>query len=200
MSAHRRPPPYPYQGPLRRGQCKFCGEMILPASTKRGRALGYHERRHPERCQWHLECLEVYQIATSSEAARRAVLKRDKGICQLCGTDTLRLVSRPGIIYEPWWLEHDDEIPPSRLRRAQWLREDKPEIAGPYCSVRFVERYVFEVDHIVPLYRAPREWRYFGLENLRLLCVPCHRSVTAEQARERAGGDRRQLELAVEGA
>jgi 5-methylcytosine-specific restriction endonuclease McrA len=135
MADHRRPPPFPYRGPLRIAQCCFCGDPILPASTKPGHALGHHERRFPQRSRWHLECLEIYLIATSSKAASRAVFKRDHGICRQCGTDTATY---------------------------------------------------YEIDHIVPLWRAPRDWWFWGLDNLRLLCLPCHKDVTAEQARERA--------------
>jgi hypothetical protein len=104
-------------------------------------------------------------------------------------------------VNEAWWTAPDCAIPSDRLRRALWLREDKPEIAGPYCAVEFREQYAYEVDHIVPLWKAPRDWAFWSLDNLRTLCLPHHRLVTADQARERAamraGGDRRQLSLLV---
>jgi len=34
--------------------------------------------------------------------------------------------------------------------------------------------YRLEVDHIVPLALAPRELRYWMLENMQLLCHDCH--------------------------
>jgi 5-methylcytosine-specific restriction endonuclease McrA len=42
---------------------------------------------------------------------------------------------------------------------------------------------LFEMDHIVPVVEGGGSC---GLENLRTLCVPCHRRVTAELAARRA--------------
>lgn len=52
---------------------------------------------------------------------------------------------------------------------------------------------VLEVDHQVPLWRVrdlPHEERreYFRLPNLKLRCVPCHKTKSAREAAERAAG------------
>lgn len=46
---------------------------------------------------------------------------------------------------------------------------------------------LWQIDHIVPLWAGGSR----ALENLRLLCVPCHKTVTRQQARERADARKR---------
>lgn len=63
---------------------------------------------------------------------------------------------------------------------------------APYCLL--VRNH--EVDHIV----AVKEGGTDDPENLRLLCVPCHREVTAEQRRRWAGKAKQRTEGAVQHA
>lgn len=41
-------------------------------------------------------------------------------------------------------------------------------------------------DHILPLWLAPRELRYWSADNLQTLCQPCHNAKSAEEAVARA--------------
>jgi hypothetical protein len=71
---HREPPlpSWFYTAPL--GTCRWCGNPTLrPDGTLRAKA------------NWHQECLDPYFIITRQSYAKKAVNKRDKGICAKCG-------------------------------------------------------------------------------------------------------------------
>lgn len=90
--------------------------------------------------------------------------KRDGACCAACGDSPKKwLASRRGSI--------------DRETRARYVRVRRT------CAL--------EIDHTVPLWSVahlpPDERRgYFGLDNLKLLCPPCHRAKTAREAAERA--------------
>ena len=56
------------------GTCRWCGLQIL------GRDGNINKRR-----LWHPECSAIYMIATRPRFARKALRKRDKKICAVCG-------------------------------------------------------------------------------------------------------------------
>lgn len=73
MTDHRRPPtPIWYDSALP-GQCRFCGGMIIVDGQ-------FKPRRH-----WHLECAFQWMVMNSPADARRAVFRRDGGVCAGCG-------------------------------------------------------------------------------------------------------------------
>jgi 5-methylcytosine-specific restriction endonuclease McrA len=92
------------------------------------------------------------------------VKKRDGACCAACGEAPKKwLASRRGSI--------------DRETRARYVRVRRT------CAL--------ELDHTVPLWSVahlpPAERRgYFGLDNLKLLCPPCHRAKTGREAAERA--------------
>lgn len=94
--------------------------------------------------------------------ARQKVWERDEGVCALCGLDTVAL--------EAEWRS----LP--YLEREDFLFER--------IGVRRSAHYsLWEADHIVPVVEGGGGT---GLENLRTLCLRCHRAETAKLARRRA--------------
>ena len=89
---------------------------------------------------------------------KAAVRSRDKGVCQRCGVDTRAAVRE-------WYKREPDRY------------EDFPSHRN-WCR----ERPTVEYDHIIPFC----EGGLTVLENIRTLCVPCHRIVTAEFHKRRA--------------
>lgn len=73
MQDHRKPPKPPHYFTAEPGQCKFCGEMVL----KKDGAVN-------KRANWHPPCVAEYKIIYWPAATRKAVWKRDKGICVVC--------------------------------------------------------------------------------------------------------------------
>ena len=67
------------------------------------------------------------------------------------------------------------------LTRLVWKRDPGCLICGTTKETRGVK---WEVDHILPVADGGTD----DPENLRLLCVPCHKGVTAAWRRSRAAG------------
>lgn len=99
-------------------------------------------------------CVREWKLRTDPGYLRDQVLSRDHGICALCGLDTLA----------EW----------TRLRR---LRGAARERAWRGWSLRPNSRTsLWDADHIVPVCEGGGEC---DLENLRTLCLRCHRQATA---------------------
>jgi 5-methylcytosine-specific restriction enzyme A len=99
-------------------------------------------------------CVSEYLIRSNGGDLRRAVFGRDRGVCALCGFDAEAFKrSLKGLGY---------------ARKAARLRE----LGIPTHRISF-----WDADHIVPVVEGGGE---AGLDNLRTLCIPCHKSVTAE--------------------
>jgi 5-methylcytosine-specific restriction protein A len=84
------------------------------------------------------------------------VLERDRGICAECGTDTVKL--RRSVMRMPF---------AARMKRIRDL------IAAGTVTRRRTSWW--EADHIVPVVEGGDS----SLDNIRTLCIPCHRIATA---------------------
>lgn len=114
-----------------------------------------------------------------------SVESRDKGVCVLCGFDSLACQNRVKEIYRKskgglwdsgkggWTRSHCHSF--QRIRRFS-SRTGVGPTGQPY-----------EVDHIVPVVEGGG---CCGLDNLRTLCFVCHRSVTKALAGRRAASRR----------
>lgn len=100
-------------------------------------------------------CVDNYMIRVSTSYLRNLVFKRDKGICALCGVDT-KLIAKK--ILSAKATRKDYGI---SEKRKVWKRKNGGGL--------------FDVDHIV---RCEHGGGLCGLENLRTLCIACHKSVT----------------------
>lgn len=171
MSTNRRAT---LTAPAKPGHCRWCAAPVKP----------------PRRTWCSQACVLDYQIRNSPAMARHKVFERDRGVCSLCGLDCDRLEKRVE----------------AERRRVQAYRRrvglgpipydyDEPDgIPRDYAVLidgrrwRVPDRSLWEADHIVPVAEGGGEC---GLENLRTLCLWCHRTVTAELrrrlARRRAG-------------
>lgn len=119
---HRRPPlPETMSQRIPLGTCRWCGLPILPG-----------QRKNPERCTWHLECLEIYYVISDPAHARRETLARSGGVCAICGgvatehdhimplIDALPLADNP---LWPWLLGNLQSLCPD-CHRAKTKREN----------------------------------------------------------------------------
>lgn len=112
-------------------------------------------------------CVHEWRLRSSTSYLRDCVLARDRGICAVCGIDTLLLRRRI-----------------MRLPFGERMRELK-EMVKVGIIIRGRKTW-WEADHVVPVVEGGDS----NLENIRTLCVPCHRDVTrALRARRRSGSE-----------
>jgi 5-methylcytosine-specific restriction endonuclease McrA len=175
-----------------RGICGWCGEAVTETTPVRG-WLKY----------WHDACAAEMAIIEQPDAARRAVLARDKGICCDCGADwsdavrfipefyvSKNRVDPEGMepeLYSPGpkpgtWVQLSHEYFDWSARREQRVR-------CPYVSLVAIS--LWHVDHKVPLWKvrhlpALQRIEFFKLANLITRCEPCHKIKTSKEAAERA--------------
>jgi 5-methylcytosine-specific restriction protein A len=107
---------------------------------------------------------------------RYILFKRDKGICVMCGADTVAL-------YEQYRkLPHSsfEERSAGTDERSQFLKVHG--IPFGRASTDW-----WDADHITPVIEGGGEC---GLDNMRTLCIPCHKKET-KRLHERLSGVRK---------
>ncbi len=100
-------------------------------------------------------CVHEWRLRSNPGYLREAVLARDRGVCARCTVDTLAA----------WRL----------LKRARGAR--RTELLAIWGLKRLGRRSLWDADHILPVAEGGGEC---DLANLRILCLHCHRVVTAE--------------------
>ena len=101
-------------------------------------------------------CVHQWRLRSDPGYLRDQVFARDRGVCALCAADTVRIFAA--------------------LRRA---RGPAREAGLSLYGLRTIRsrRSLWDADHIVPVAEGGGQC---DLGNLRTLCLPCHREVTAE--------------------
>lgn len=119
-------------------------------------------------------CRTKWAILVSPSSARMHVYQRDKGICALCSLDTdlmTEMVNAPKHAYSRLY---GRDRPKSRASRfVGW--GGHPLLGGRVSA--------WDMDHIIPVVEGGGEC---DLDNLRTLCLWCHKQVTADLAARRA--------------
>ena len=106
-------------------------------------------------------CVEEWRLRTDPGYLREKVFERDRGICAVCGLDCERA-----------WREL------KRLRGSARLK-----ISMEWGLKARSRKSLWDADHIVPVVEGGGEC---DLENIRTLCLKCHRAATAELRKRRA--------------
>jgi 5-methylcytosine-specific restriction protein A len=126
------------RGPNGRGVCRWCHTEV-----PKGRRTFCSD-----------DCVREWRLRTDPGYLREQVLRRDRGVCALCGLDTIEFYRRFQLI-------------PAKKRRA--LRSQLDWHAG--------RRSFWDADHILPVAEGGGEC---DLSNIRTLCLWCHQEHTAE--------------------
>lgn len=100
-------------------------------------------------------CVHEWRLRSSTSYLRDCVFARDRGVCALCGADTVQLRRRV-----------------MRLPFAQRMRELRALIESG--RIHRGRKSWWEADHVRPVVDGGDS----NLENVRTLCIPCHREVT----------------------
>ena len=143
------------------------GGWVRPESLPRGpnglaQCRQCSKEVHPPRRTFCSQaCVDLWVVRTGSGMAR-FIRKRDKGVCALCRLDCQALKRQ----YK--------KLLTKQARVAFKVQHGIPASR----TIRF-----WDVDHIVPVVEGGGS---SGPDNLRTLCIPCHRRVTRELSQKRA--------------
>ncbi len=101
-------------------------------------------------------CVDQWRLRTDPGYLRDRVFARDKGVCALCAADTVAIYNA--------------------LKRSRGAaRAAGLSLYGMKTIAS--RRSLWDADHIMPVAEGGGQC---DLSNLRTLCLPCHREVTAE--------------------
>lgn len=98
-------------------------------------------------------CVHEWRLRTDPGYLREQVLLRDRGVCAACGVDTVAA-----------WRELKRSRGTHRLR-----------LLEKWGLKKLNRKTLWDADHIVPVIEGGGEC---DLENIRTLCVACHRQET----------------------
>jgi len=104
-------------------------------------------------------CVHEWKLRTDAGYLREQVFARDGGVCAQCGLDTEALRKNKRKL----------DFAARRQFEKEWGRR----------------RSLWDADHMVPVAEGGGEC---DLENMRTLCLRCHREATAALRRRLAGG------------
>lgn len=156
------------KGPNGRCLCRFCGTEVTP----------------PRKTFCSKKCVDEWMIRTGS-GLERAIKKRDRGVCAMCRLDCEKLSKELWRLTGEFWSTYDDRDA-SRGRRARQkaaLTAHLAEFRAKHGIPAHRSRRLWDIDHIVPVVEGGGD---AGLDNLRTLCVSCHKSETSKLAARRA--------------
>jgi len=114
----------------------------------------------PRRTMCSPECAHQIRLRQDGRYLRTCVYKRDKGICAICNIDT-KLIARNAL--QLYGEERNNYLKEHQvsLKRKIW----KQKHGGG----------LWDADHIIPVKEGGGRC---GLENLRTLCLRCHKIIT----------------------
>ena len=121
------------------------------------------------------DCVDQYLLRASGNDLRKQTLKRDKGVCAECGMDCL------------WLLNQMRRIRSANKVAMVYDWRDEQKLWGPWAGRIYA---LWDADHIVSVKDGGG---CCGLENIRTLCMRCHKNRTKLWHKERI--DNGQLEL-----
>lgn len=154
------------------GHCRWCGTQVEKP------------RRH-----WCGDgCVEAFKLRAFQGLACLRVLERDKGVCAICGIDTLELKrlaflirnAMLGTIHDFRCRFDEPGVSDAFRQTHEWNSWKNEKAAWGHWNLY---QRLWEADHIVPVVEGGG---CCGLENYRTLCQLCHKNETAVLAGRRA--------------
>ena len=135
---------------VKAGKCRWCNGDVHRLSERR-------------RTFCSDACVHEYRLRSSPSYLRQQVRKRDRCICALCGLNTFKLAKELRVVAK-------NKNPDEKVVFSKYGVE-------PIKFIGTKKRSLWAADHILPVIEGGGEC---GLENMRTLCIWCHKKVTAE--------------------
>jgi 5-methylcytosine-specific restriction enzyme A len=120
----------------------------------------------PRRTMCSSLCAHEIRIRTNNKYLRECLFKRDNGICKICNQDTKSIAKTA--------LKLDLE------QRNIFLKNNNISLKRKIWKRKFGGG-LWDADHILPVKDGGGSC---GLENLRTLCISCHKLVTANSKKK----------------
>lgn len=117
--------------------------------------------KKPRRTICSKECQHELLLRISNRYIRDCLYKRDKGVCNMCNIDTKLIASNALKLKDEEKTEYLKQHRIS-LKRKIWIKKHGGGL--------------WDADHIIPVKEGGG---LCGLDNLRTLCISCHKEVTA---------------------
>ena len=114
----------------------------------------------PRRTLCSEECAHELKLRISGRYLRDCVYMRDKGVCKICNTDT-KLIARQANMLSGKERETYLKDNMISLKRKIWIKKHGGGL--------------WDADHILAVKDGGG---MCGLENMRTLCIPCHKIIT----------------------
>ncbi len=114
----------------------------------------------PRRTMCSPECVHELRLRIDGRYLRDCVYKRDKGICCICKIDTKETAKKANSLEDNELVLFLKEYDIS-LKRKIWIKKHGGGL--------------WDADHIIPVKDGGG---LCGLENMRTLCIKCHKNVT----------------------
>ena len=128
--------------------CRFCNKIVYP----------------PRRTMCSKECAHELRLRTSGKYLRNFTYKRDKGICNLCKTDT-KIISQTALILLNNNLVEEFDIFLKLNRISKKRKIWKKKNGGG----------LWDADHIITVKDGGGQC---GMNNIQTLCIKCHKNKT----------------------
>lgn len=166
--------------------------LRCPATGTRLCACGCGREIGPGRRNWHSGvCVDAWMLRNDPSTQRRIVFERDRGICSLCGCDADAEYQRFRQAWGESWrmaerfYDRDPRTPDGRTQPDAVKERDAmaERLMSHMPNWTRGRKTGWDMDHITPVVEGGG---HTGPENLRTLCHPCHKRVTAELAAKRA--------------
>ena len=145
--------------------CRWCGLDVHRLSPKR-------------RTFCSDECVHEFSLRSSSAYMRQYIAKRDKYICQICGLECKGFLQRMKRFINEQGIKRKVSI------RGESRKELEVEFFDMY-NIEWINTQnrstFYDIDHIQEVVRGGGQC---GEENLRTVCLRCHRIETARLRKE----------------
>ncbi|KJP88911.1 hypothetical protein AK88_01405 [Plasmodium fragile] len=122
------------------------------------------------------KCRKIYFLKKSSNSIRRLIYERDKGICNICKLDCTNLIRQ---IKSQKYFSINEKID-YFIKKYPLFIEDINHLT--HILEKPMEGHIWNVDHILPVFRGGGEASF---DNLQTLCTFCHKKKTKDDYKEK---------------